>query len=130
MTSKENATLQHNREIVLLRDTYTCQTCGRPSKIVHHLDGKRIDHSISNLITTCQKCHRSVYHGGPGSHQSERCESKPIQWEKCADAETIRDLADYIRMSSQTIKNYIDKKQIPFIRSGSRVTFQPAGRAA
>jgi len=58
--------------IVLARDNYTCQWCGkayaedaqtwRAHTVVHHLDGNRLNNNVENLITICRSCHQS-HHG-------------------------------------------------------------------
>lgn len=57
------------KNIVLERDKYTCQSCGNSKKlIIHHIDGsgarreRKIDiqktnNSLENLITLCESCH-------------------------------------------------------------------------
>lgn len=51
------------------RDGYRCRNCGtRPQRlkllVVHHLDGRKVDHSPSNLVTLCSPCHSRHHHGG------------------------------------------------------------------
>jgi 5-methylcytosine-specific restriction endonuclease McrA len=53
------------RVIVLKRDNYTCQICGKKKKVeVHHKDrtgsnrlAKEMNNDLDNLITLCHKCH-------------------------------------------------------------------------
>jgi hypothetical protein len=50
------------------RDGHRCRHCGiRPARhsglVVHHLDGKKHDHSMSNLVTLCSPCHSQHHHG-------------------------------------------------------------------
>jgi len=48
------------RQIVLIRDDYTCQLCGKRSikgMHVHHSDGDITNNDLSNLITRCFDCH-------------------------------------------------------------------------
>jgi len=50
-----------------VRDSGTCKICGSTKKVsVHHIDGKGYgddvpNHSIDNLITVCENCHRSIH---------------------------------------------------------------------
>ena len=50
------------REIVLKRDRYKCQLCGKPGSHVHHihLRSKRKDllYNLHNLILLCSNCHK------------------------------------------------------------------------
>ena len=53
------------RSYILRRDGYKCEKCGSKNSLhVHHvvLRSVRFDHSASNLITLCYKCH-SECHG-------------------------------------------------------------------
>lgn len=49
------------------RDSYVCRACLAPhasgTHVVHHIDGKKTDHSEGNLILLCRPCHGKV-HGG------------------------------------------------------------------
>jgi len=41
-----------------------CEICGKLGKQVHHIDGKKTNHKISNLLVVCYRCHLAVMHGG------------------------------------------------------------------
>ncbi len=47
------------REDVLLRDDYTCQSCGDTQGLhVHHITYKRLGNErMEDLITLCDRCH-------------------------------------------------------------------------
>ena len=58
------------RQIVLNRDFYMCQVCGKPnSKTVHHIieltpvniNNPTVTINADNLITLCEECHRCVH---------------------------------------------------------------------
>ena len=54
------------RSLVLIRDNFTCKSCGSKFKSklhVHHLIPKVYggDESLENLITLCNKCHRKIH---------------------------------------------------------------------
>lgn len=51
------------RRIILIRDNYTCQLCGKkPSSQVHHIIPRKFggNNSLDNLITLCGKCHMLI----------------------------------------------------------------------
>lgn len=51
------------KERVRARDNYTCQICGVQENDyyrkldVHHIDGRKKNNSLENLITLCESCH-------------------------------------------------------------------------
>jgi len=54
---------------VLYRDGHRCRLCGAeriaPGWLaIHHVDGSKIDHQISNLVTLCKPCHMRVHQNG------------------------------------------------------------------
>lgn len=53
---------KRNRIIVLESANYTCSKCGKPTKTVHHIDGKRTDHSLNNLVPLCSECHVTLHY--------------------------------------------------------------------
>jgi len=46
---------------VLQNSKGRCEICGKPAKIVHHIDGNKINHNIDNLIALCFKCHELLH---------------------------------------------------------------------
>jgi len=52
---------EQNRILALKRDNNICRKCGKPAKNCHHVIPRNKSHSddVENLITLCQKCHRS-----------------------------------------------------------------------
>ena len=55
-----------NRKIALERDEHRCQCCGTEGDInnnliIHHLDCRRENNSLSNMITICQSCHAELH---------------------------------------------------------------------
>lgn len=68
----QSSTWRKIRAVVLKRDNYTCQKCGKYSKkrlLVHHVESYRFgkNNSLDNLTTLCKKCHGKM-HCPPG-HQ-------------------------------------------------------------
>lgn len=61
------------RQQIRDRDEHTCQECGETQKKhleqrgtklhVHHIDGDKSNHSITNLITLCAGCHGAIEAG-------------------------------------------------------------------
>lgn len=55
-----------NRLKALVRDGFKCRRCGlrdsRKGKLhVHHIDENNKNHDLTNLITLCNSCHRTVH---------------------------------------------------------------------
>ena len=38
-----------------------CEICGKPAKLVHHLNGDKSNHSLNNLIALCFDCHEPLH---------------------------------------------------------------------
>ena len=56
-----------NRDVVLERDNYLCQICGKDvskkyQACVHHKNRNKQDNSFNNLITLCKKCHTGLHY--------------------------------------------------------------------
>jgi len=52
-----HAELKRMRVKVLERAKGKCEICGKPAKIIHHINGDKSNHSINNLIALCNDCH-------------------------------------------------------------------------
>ncbi len=51
------------RALVLARDNYTCQACGRKTAgQIHHIKarGQGGTHALTNLVTLCGRCHMVI----------------------------------------------------------------------
>lgn len=50
---------------VAKRDGFKCRTCGAPkgkyTHVVHHMDGEKHDHRLSNLMLLCKPCHGRIH---------------------------------------------------------------------
>lgn len=49
--------------LILARDNYTCQICGETGNDVHHIDYRRKNNTVLNLITLCHPCHMGTNSG-------------------------------------------------------------------
>lgn len=49
------------REEVMKENDFACKMCGNKARIVHHIDGSRVNHSKENLIPLCDKCHSQIH---------------------------------------------------------------------
>lgn len=52
--------MKKNRKIVLEKADYKCFYCGRFADRVHHLDKSKDNHSINNLVASCNSCNLSM----------------------------------------------------------------------
>lgn len=81
-TSREVST--YLRQIVLKRDNWTCQICGRTSKEaqlhVHHMDpasqNPMFQNDIDSCVTLCKKCHAMVHSRRGCRYVDLRCKEK------------------------------------------------------
>ena len=90
-----------NRKRALIRDHYTCQSCGKNKDRVarldiHHIDGNgsgkskaERNNNLDNLITLCSTCHYEVETARRG-----RTNAEIIKWsrkvDKCLGCETTK----------------------------------------
>lgn len=54
---KNTSLLKQNRLEKLLLEGNKCEICSKDTKLVHHIDGGRKNHQISNLKVLCRKHH-------------------------------------------------------------------------
>lgn len=54
---------KNKRQLVLKRDNYTCQICGKKAEQVHHLSyAHRENEYLFELVSLCEQCHIEHYH--------------------------------------------------------------------
>ena len=51
--------MKKNRLIILMQNP-KCEYCGKPATQVHHKDGSKTNHSLSNLAASCQSCNSTI----------------------------------------------------------------------
>lgn len=59
----KHALMKKNRLIKLRESGGKCEACGKEAAFIHHLDGSRDNHELSNLAALCQKCHALLHRG-------------------------------------------------------------------
>jgi len=57
-----HAELKKARLEVLKRTKGKCEICGKPAKLIHHMNGDKSNHNINNLMAVCSKCHSILHH--------------------------------------------------------------------
>ena len=57
-----HAELKRIRIEVLKKAKGECEICGKPAKIVHHIDENKGNHSIDNLMAVCEDCHKTLHY--------------------------------------------------------------------
>lgn len=62
-----HADFKRARIEVLKRAKGKCEICGEPAMIVHHIDGKKDNHELNNLIAVCRQCHEALHIEGEKS---------------------------------------------------------------
>jgi len=51
--------MKKNRLIILLKNL-RCEICGKPAVEVHHRDGSKFNHELSNLMASCHRCNSKI----------------------------------------------------------------------
>jgi 5-methylcytosine-specific restriction endonuclease McrA len=72
------------RKMVLQRDEYYCQRCGKHKSIVelhcHHITGKVVNpiesHDMDNCVTFCKTCHIWVHKQSGCTYNDMKCKTK------------------------------------------------------
>jgi len=96
-TMKKNFAIRKNQE------KHTCQMCRHKSDWpwdlhVHHIDGKKWDHSLKNLLVVCSKCHAKIHK-----------QTKPWAYRKTAILKKrIKDYQTEIKRLSKILKTIED----------------------
>ena len=52
-----HAELKRARIEILKKTKGKCEICGKPAKVIHHIDGNKGNQSIDNLMALCRNCH-------------------------------------------------------------------------
>ena len=55
--------LKKNRIELLEINNYKCELCYKPAEIAHHLDNRKDNHNLNNLMPLCKKCHYKLHSG-------------------------------------------------------------------
>lgn len=51
--------MKKNRLIILMQNP-KCEKCGKPATEIHHKDGSKINHQLSNLMAICHPCNSKI----------------------------------------------------------------------
>ena len=85
---------------VFTRDNNLCQICKRNIKIlIHHIDGKKRNNRLDNLIVLCNQCHTSI-------HGMKRHHGVHI-------------------LSLKTLTAFIKRLKVSYEEHGIRLSYQP-----
>lgn len=102
----DHAILKKNRLEVLTEAKGRCQVCGERAYIVHHIDGFKNNHDLSNLVALCRKCH-TIFHKSDDMFMRGKNENSinTSSRSKYVDeyGMTMEELATYIGVSRPTI---------------------------
>jgi hypothetical protein len=52
-----NHSLMKKNRLIILMQNPKCEICGKPATEIHHKDGSKTNHRLSNLVAVCHKCH-------------------------------------------------------------------------
>lgn len=55
--------MKRNRLIILIKNNWKCEICGKRATQVHHKDGTKHNHNIENLCSICTRCHYDIHIG-------------------------------------------------------------------
>ena len=55
--------MKHNRLVRLREAKNKCETCGKEAYCIHHIDGSKNNHELSNLAVLCRSCHNTLHAG-------------------------------------------------------------------
>jgi DNA-binding XRE family transcriptional regulator len=84
--------MRKNRLIIIKKVNYTCEICGKKARYVHHKDGTRYNHDLSNLQALCGSCHRKVHSSLNFLNPPHKLTAKEIALNKYGIIEQIRAL--------------------------------------
>jgi len=101
-----HAQMKHVRKQKLESVHWVCELCGGKATEIHHKDGRKSNHDITNLIATCHKCHMSKLH--------KTMKRRPAL---LYHGKTIKELITLTDLSYTTIYKFIkNKKQSKLVK--------------
>ena len=97
-----HAEFKRARIEILKRSKGKCEICGKPAKIVHHIDGNKNNHNLSNLIAVCFECHEALHCDNNG----KSIRGRPTKY-KLAFGISQKEMAKMFDVTTATICNWI-----------------------
>jgi len=55
-----NHYLMKKQRLIILMNNHECEICGKPATEIHHKNGNKADHRLSNLVAICHKCNLGI----------------------------------------------------------------------
>lgn len=55
-----NHFLMKKNRLIILMNNPKCEICGKKATEIHHRDGSKFNHELSNLMATCHKCNSGI----------------------------------------------------------------------
>jgi hypothetical protein len=89
----DHSLLKKQRLVKLASVQYECEVhgpaCKKVADRVHHKDGLKTNHDVSNLVATCSKCHFSSFHSGVQKSNKRTHNGKRLyEWAKLTGLST------------------------------------------
>lgn len=87
------------RKIILEKENYKCESCGKVATEIHHKDKTKTNHNIDNLLALCRKCHLGIYHRGE--------QRRPKMFGNIG----LVELSKQMQISASTLSNFLRGKK-------------------
>ena len=98
-----HAEFKRTRIEVLKRSKGKCEICGEPAKLVHHIDGKKDNHNIDNLIALCWLCHEPLHNNDNG----KSFKGRPIKYSLICNL-SVKDISKRFGVCTGTIYHWLN----------------------
>jgi len=96
---------------VLKNSKCRCEICGKPAKLVHHINEDKSDHSIDNLIALCRNCHELLHCDDEGrSYRGRLLKGSPNKYSLIYGM-TINEIAKCFGVTNQAVYYWIRKPE-------------------
>lgn len=100
-----HAELKRMRIEVLKNSKGRCEICGKPAKIIHHIDGDKSNQSIDNLMALCRNCHIPL-HCDDDPNVSNI--GRPLKYSLICNM-SVKEISKIFDVSTGTIYNWLGR---------------------
>jgi hypothetical protein len=107
----EHAWFKQQRLRVLKQSQGKCEVCGKPAKVVHHIDESKNNHYLKNLVALCNNCHWALHR-------------KDDPQKSCSKTSKYKRLYGYTLLELANILGYKNERSIYYLIKTNKKYFE------